>query len=150
MRGLYNVLERLAQSNNILYNDYFTEVKTELYKLYNKYETKHGSARPVRTTHPSGMIGKRKQAWGRIFGGSGSSVSGPSPVSGSSSISIGPGSGLCELTVYLDSDNIVAYDDEFDILNWWHEHKLTYPILSIMAKDIMTVPVSTTSLEVLF
>ena len=58
--------------------------------------------------------------------------------------------GLSELTVYLDSDNVVAYDDDFDILNWWHEHKLSYPVLSTMAKDIMLVPVSTTSLESCF
>jgi len=41
-------------------------------------------------------------------------------------------------------------DDAFDILRWWHEHKLTYPVLSIMAKDILTVPVSTISSESTF
>jgi hypothetical protein len=55
------------------------------------------------------------------------------------------GVGICEPTVYLDSDNVATYEDDFDILNWWHEHKLTYPILSIMARDIMFVPASTTS-----
>jgi hypothetical protein len=40
---------------------------------------------------------------------------------------------------------VAAYEDDFDILNWWHEHKLTCPILSIMARDIMFVPASTTS-----
>ena len=58
--------------------------------------------------------------------------------------------GLSELTVYLDSDNVVSYDDDFDILNWWHEHKLIYPVLSTMAKDIMLVHVSTTSSESCF
>jgi hypothetical protein len=41
-------------------------------------------------------------------------------------------------------------DDSFDILRWWHEHKLTYPVLSIMAKDVLTVPVSTISSESTF
>jgi hypothetical protein len=27
-------------------------------------------------------------------------------------------------------------------LNWWHEHKLSYPVLSILARDVMIVPVS--------
>jgi hypothetical protein len=58
--------------------------------------------------------------------------------------------GLSELTVYLDSDSVVAYDDDFDILNWWHEHKLTYPVLSTLVKDIMSVSVSTTSSESYF
>jgi hypothetical protein len=30
---------------------------------------------------------------------------------------------LSELIVYLDGDNVVTYDDDFDILNWWHEHE---------------------------
>jgi hypothetical protein len=60
MRGLYNVLELLSQSNNYNYSTYFADVKTELYKLYAKYETKFGAARPSRTTHQSGMTGKRK------------------------------------------------------------------------------------------
>jgi hypothetical protein len=28
-------------------------------------------------------------------------------------------------------------------LNWWHEHKLSYTVLSILARDVMTMPVST-------
>ncbi|CAN6241473.1 unnamed protein product, partial [Urochloa humidicola] len=43
-----------------------------------------------------------------------------------------------------------CFDDDFDILTWWHEHKLSYPILSILAKDIMSVPVSTVSSESCF
>ena len=50
-----------------------------------------------------------------------------------------------DLSVYLDSDNVTAYDDDFDLLLWWHDHKLTYPIISIMARDIMYVLVSTVS-----
>jgi len=144
MRGLQNVLDLLAQSNNMSYIDYLAEVKFELHKLYDKYESKFGAARPARTTHPSRLTGKRKQAWGKIFGGSVSS--GPSSTAGSSAVP----PGLSELTVYLDSDNVVAYDDDFDVLNWWHEHKLTFPVLCTMAKDIMSVPVSTTSSESCF
>jgi len=110
MRGLHNVLELLAQCNNISYNAYFAEVKTELYNLYDKYESKFGAAS---TTHPSGLTGKREQAWGKNFGGSGDF--GPSTAIGSSSTTMTPG--LSKLTVYLDSGNVVAYDDDFDILN---------------------------------
>ena len=143
LRGLHMALDLLAKSTSYNYNLYANEVKHELFKLYNKYENKFAAARPARTAHPSGLTGKRKQAWGKIFGGpGGSGTSGPS-----SNIPI---AGTCELTAYLDSDNVVAYDDSFDILNWWHDHKLTYPVLSIMAKDIMSVPVSTTSSESCF
>ncbi|WVZ53856.1 hypothetical protein U9M48_004744 [Paspalum notatum var. saurae] len=30
------------------------------------------------------------------------------------------------------------YDDDFDILNWWRDIKITYPVLSILAKDILS------------
>jgi len=55
-----------------------------------------------------------------------------------------------ELAAYLDSDTVNQYDDDFNILNWWHEHKLSYPVLSILAKDVLTVPVSTISSESAF
>jgi hypothetical protein len=50
----------LALMNNYNYSTYFADVKTGLYKLYAKYETKFGAARPSRTTHQSGMTSKRK------------------------------------------------------------------------------------------
>ena len=55
-----------------------------------------------------------------------------------------------ELLIYLDSDNVTAYEDDFDLLLWWRDYKLTYPILSIMARDIMSVPIFTVSLESCF
>jgi hypothetical protein len=54
------------------------------------------------------------------------------------------------LRMYLDSDPTTVFDDEFDILSWWHEHKSNYPILSLLAKDVLTVPVSTISSESIF
>jgi hypothetical protein len=143
LKALQKALDLLAPFAKTSYNNYYAEVKTKLHTLYGKYESKFGAARPARTTHPSGFTGKRKQAWGRIFGGDSSS-------SGTSNASTHMPPGVSELTVYLDSDNVLAVDDDFDILNWWHEHKLTYPILSLMAKDIMSVPVSTTSSESCF
>ena len=55
-----------------------------------------------------------------------------------------------KLNSYLDSDNVSLFDDDFNIINWWHEHKRTYPVLSILAKDVLSVPVSTISSESAF
>ena len=54
------------------------------------------------------------------------------------------------LTSYVDSDTLQKFDEDFNILNWWHEHKLSYPILSILARDVISVPVSTISSESAF
>jgi hypothetical protein len=94
-------------------------VKTEVFKLFNKYEEKFGSARSQRrATQPANNIGKRKQVWERIFGDPGASgVVGPSPASAPTP-SLSASAAVCELSTYLDSDNISAYEDEFDLLIW--------------------------------
>jgi hypothetical protein len=55
-----------------------------------------------------------------------------------------------ELSSYLDSDNVSHTDDKFNIISWWHEHKLSYPVLSVLARDVLSVPVSTVSSESVF
>ena len=104
-------------------------MKTEIYKLFNKYEKKFSVARSQRLAQPASLTCKKKQAWGRIFAGPGSSgVVGPSPASARTSSQSTSTAG-CELTTYLDSDNVTAYEDDFDLLLWWRDHKLTYLVL---------------------
>jgi hypothetical protein len=93
------------------------------------------------------FIQVKNKLGGRIFGDSSSGVVGPPPISTPSASS---SSAICELSDYLDSDNVTSYEDDFDILLWWRDHKLTYPVLSIMARDIMSVPVSTISSDSCF
>ncbi|KZV15951.1 hypothetical protein F511_25368, partial [Dorcoceras hygrometricum] len=38
----------------------------------------------------------------------------------------------------------------FDILRWWAQKKQVYPILSLMAKEILACPVSTVAVEQAF
>jgi hypothetical protein len=52
--------------------------------------------------------------------------------------------------MYLDSDPTTIFDDGCDILSWWHEHKSNHPIPSLLAKDVLIVPVSTISSESIF
>ncbi|KAK2662375.1 hypothetical protein Ddye_000949 [Dipteronia dyeriana] len=37
--------------------------------------------------------------------------------------------------------------DQFDILHWWREHQKHFPILSIIAKQILATPVSIVAVE---
>jgi hypothetical protein len=130
----------------IEYSAYYADVKVQLYKLFDKYVQKFGVARSQRVAQPSGHTGKSKQAWGRIFGGAGSDVVGP-PGPDTSSLS---STGVSELSAYLDSDCVTSYGNYFDLLLWWKDHKLTYPALCIMARDIMSILVSTVSSEFCF
>ncbi|KZV16794.1 hypothetical protein F511_40805 [Dorcoceras hygrometricum] len=58
-----------------------------------------------------------------------------------------------ELENYLTTTfDFSATDDEdtFDILRWWAQKKQVYPILSLMAKEILACPVSTVAVEQAF
>jgi hypothetical protein len=55
-----------------------------------------------------------------------------------------------KLAAYLDSDIVQKFDDNFNLLDWRHEHKNIYPVLSILAKHIIYVHVSTVSSEPAF
>jgi hypothetical protein len=69
----------------------------------------------------------------------------PTPTSVSSTVAA-----ISELSSYLDSDTVTQFDSDFNLLNWWQRHKLTYPVLSILAKDVLIVPASTVSSESTF
>ncbi|KAL2524709.1 Zinc finger BED domain-containing protein DAYSLEEPER [Abeliophyllum distichum] len=56
-----------------------------------------------------------------------------------------------ELVKYYAHDVLSMLDDKerknFDILKWWKQHQRSYPILSKIARDLLTPPVSTVALE---
>ncbi|KAL2533846.1 Dimer Tnp hAT domain-containing protein [Abeliophyllum distichum] len=59
-----------------------------------------------------------------------------------------------ELVRYYAHDVLSMLDDEerknFDILKWWRQHQRRYPILSKMACDLLTPPISTVASEPTF
>ncbi|KAL2542533.1 BED zinc finger [Abeliophyllum distichum] len=59
-----------------------------------------------------------------------------------------------ELVRYYAHDVLSMLDDEerknFDTLKWWRQHQRSYPILSKMARDLLTPPVSTVASEAAF
>ncbi|OVA06789.1 zinc finger protein [Macleaya cordata] len=54
-----------------------------------------------------------------------------------------------ELDQYLE-ESLLPRLQEFDILSWWKLNQLKYPILSKMARDILSIPVSTVPPESVF
>ena len=55
------------------------------------------------------------------------------------------------LDKYLNT-NIILFEDQedFDILIWWKSHQRKYPVLSIIARDVLTVSMSTVASEAAF
>ena len=163
MKGFTRVLRRLGGLTSTDYSTYLVGTRARLTDVYNKYEEKYGAVR-LRRTDPPVLSGKSRSAWDEIYDDDGAAglVSGSllgtlnmSRDTSATSLlhavrSSASASNASELVSYLDCDTVNHLTDDFNILNWWHQHKLTYPVLSIMAKDILTVPVSTISSESIF
>jgi hypothetical protein len=58
---MQRVLQLLHESTGNDYSTYYADVRTELHKLFAKYQRKFGVARSQRVTHPANHIGKKKQ-----------------------------------------------------------------------------------------
>jgi hypothetical protein len=149
MRGFNKLLMRLSGLNGTDYSRYPTSIRSKLTKIFQIYELKFGEVRLSAQQHKSvGTAGKAIEAWDDIYGDdilmpSQSTRTTPTSVSSTAAA-------ICELSSYLDSDTITQFDSDFNLLNWWQRHKLTYPMLSILAKDVLTVPASTISSESTF
>ena len=60
MRCLFNVLQLLKEYTGCDYSSYYADVRTKIYKLFNKYERKFGAARSQRSAQPTSHTGKKK------------------------------------------------------------------------------------------
>jgi hypothetical protein len=154
LNGFTKSLQLLSESLNKDYSAYYQHVKTELCNLFCRYEIKFGGVRLQRPPQPLNGTSKKVCSWNQLFGNGSESDSAvpaaPSPASTSSSAPTFSHPQVSELTNYLDSNHVSQCDDSFNILSLWHDHKKIYHVLSILAKDILTVHVSTTSSEFAF
>lgn len=49
-----------------------------------------------------------------------------------------------DLEIYLEEGRLVCnVDDNFDVLKWWKANTLKFKVLSRMARDILSIPVTT-------
>jgi len=52
-----------------------------------------------------------------------------------------------ELDYYLEEPTLPDSDEEFDILVWWKANGLKYPILQMISRDFLAIPISTVASE---
>jgi hypothetical protein len=153
MKGLHNILCLLSNHTDADYSRFPTEVRGKLTMVSERYEAKFVDARLHRPQQSASVSsGKKKIAWNKNFAadvGSSSSC-GPSPLGRRTGTSFPSPTAPSELSSYLDNDCIVQYDEEFKLLNWWHEHERSYPVLSLLAGDVLTILASTISSESTF
>jgi len=155
MKGFTKVLRKLNSLFNVDCTNKLLDTRALLFKMYNMYDVMHGSVRLKRIVLVS-LSGKKRIAWADIYDddeldiGAGCASLPPNldqsrGVSATSLLQAASAPNSSELATYLDSDIVIQLDDDFDLMQWWHEHKLTYPVLSILVKGVFIVPMSTIS-----
>jgi hypothetical protein len=130
MRGFHKILLRLSTLTGTDYSRVPQKVRSQLTNTFQLYESKFGDVR-LRAQHQLSNANedRNKMAWDDIYGdddfdqvigGSGSGNIDPSSATFATAASVS------ELSSYLDSDTVSQFNEDFNILSWWHEHKLTY------------------------
>jgi hypothetical protein len=114
MRGFNSAMQVLS---NLISTDYSTNVHAELHSMFAKYDSKFGNLRlnrPIQSLNAN----KRKTTWVKIYGPS--ECGEPSSTS-SGSVASNFGPHASELSMYIDSNPITMFDDDFDL-------RMSYPL----------------------
>nr|XP_043622006.1 zinc finger BED domain-containing protein RICESLEEPER 1-like [Erigeron canadensis]XP_043622007.1 zinc finger BED domain-containing protein RICESLEEPER 1-like [Erigeron canadensis] len=118
--------------------DHIRDVSEGIRELFNEYTIDPGSLDDEANQVGSGLAGTSNVARDRLRG-----------FDKFLHESSNHQSGVSDLDKYLE-EPVFPRNSDFNILNWWKVHTPRYPILSMMARDILGVPVSTLTRELSF
>ena len=144
---MQTALEGIGDLLDFDFSDAFNHVKEELFKVFGYYYSKYGESevdsRVADTEVEEADTSLTAHLWKRSKG--------KEPATSSSSQRWNPNA---ELNHYL-STNFAATDrklkgEKVKLLEWWREHRYSFPVLSHFARDDVLVPVSTVSSEATF
>ena len=124
-------------SNYINIDLLFSRASSCIFQLYREFAEKYGSGLESSSSQSSNVVKSS-------FTNKALSILKKSRTLGSASQSSSPSNELQNyLTTafeYLDSEN-------FDVLTWWRDHEQRFPILAQLAKQVLSMPVSTVAVE---
>ena len=113
------------------------EVISLLHNLYNNYKEKYGNNISSTTSNSTFLSHLYKSTLEMFKSRKNTTSSSPNNVS--------------DIDRYISVDTIPFEDNEnFDILAWWKMQQIKYLVLSIIERDVLTVPVSTVASEAAF
>ena len=135
--GTESLMTATAENLNIDMQLSITDAKKMLEKVFSLYEVKYRTGQKEQGTSSSTTSsGPKGSSW--------SFLKKKEKTAGSSSTQAST-----ELVKYFEA-NFVIDDDKLDILQWWKSKTDRFPTLSIIARDILTTPVSTVASEQAF
>ena len=123
----------------------FSNVKSGLQELYDDYSTYINP--PSQASSQFGILSDTSEA---ASADTGNSMSLLKVIFKKHKINLGfGGSKKTDLDIYL-SETVIEDDRPFDILRWWKINADRFSILSILARDVLIVPISTMASESAF
>ncbi|KAK3212722.1 hypothetical protein Dsin_017428 [Dipteronia sinensis] len=125
---------------------YCNSIKALLYELYDEYLKIYGPSlnMPVSQHQPTSDSTGTSSTF--KLKGLGDRLSSQRAKKLRTSSSSSSGS-IYELDRYLETSHEFLEDSEFSIQVWWKDHEQIFPILAIIAKQILGTPVSTVAVE---
>jgi hypothetical protein len=54
---------------------------------------------------------------------------------------------MSELDIYLEEISLDFGEGDMDVLKWWKDNRSRYPNLSLMARDLLSIPITTVASE---
>ena len=135
--GTESLMFAVAENLGIDMEVTIADARKMLERMFALYELKFGTGQKEQVTSTSrSSSGLKGSSW--------SFLKKKEKASGSSSTQASS-----ELVKYFES-NFVIDDDQLDILQWWKNKRDRFPTLSMIARDILTTPVSTVASEQAF
>ncbi|KAG5531327.1 hypothetical protein RHGRI_026069 [Rhododendron griersonianum] len=143
--GVDRLLKGLSTNMGVLFYSIAT-VKKDLIDLYDLYESKYASTN-VASTCPDPCLPRSSvddPGWSLMSDDASDIFDFDTDTADTSARS--------ELSIYLETERIKITNNQqnFDILGWWQQHAPTFPVLNIMARDLLTPPVSSVPSESAF
>ena len=143
LQGLRALIEILSEHIEFDYTNSIEEARTSMFDVYRYYELRYRpppapSSRELAISPTSTSLSWRLM--NRRVGANTSATESSS-------------SAFNELVAFLKTtftDVNFELTSSFDLLAWWEQHAAQFPILSKLARDILTIPVSTVSSESAF
>ncbi|KAI8550039.1 hypothetical protein RHMOL_Rhmol06G0073200 [Rhododendron molle] len=137
LKGVSLVLGQIGRNLGIFTLPSSDDVHDLLTTMYAKYDSKFHSTAASTAAPLTPSTSGNDEFWNFV----------------SSNIGIGSStvSSRIELDKYLDLESVNVNDmRDFDVLAWWKRNEDKYPVLSIMARDLLTPPVSSVASESAF
>ncbi|KAL5860997.1 hypothetical protein ACOSQ4_002293 [Xanthoceras sorbifolium] len=124
----------------------YNNVRNLFYLMYDKYRSVYGPSLNiiVQQPEPSGSGSTSHLRFPSTLRKLGASAFTKKVRTSGSSSSL---TYVSEVDVYINTSFEFLDTPDFNVLQWWREHEINFPILAIIAKQIFGTPVSTVAVE---